>query len=302
VARKRNQFRKLGWFLTASEEQHSHCCLCGLSVQVLSAAQLRGLSYSRVLPYVSAMSERRKEDDTLDGRMALVTGAGKRIGRAVALGLAHAGADVVVHYGTSEKEARGVVAEIEKLGQRSAALKADLRSVAEIREMVKRVGEEFGRLDVLVNSAANFLPSRVEDTTEQIWDDALDTNLKGVFFCAQAAALLLKKTQGTIINFADVGGILAWTGYIAHCASKAGVIMLTKCLAKALAPEVRVNAIAPGTITMAGDAAEIEQDYVRRAPLKRSGSTDDVVEAVLFLVRSKFITGQTIVIDGGRSI
>ena len=248
------------------------------------------------------MGQRGKTDGSLLGRVALVTGAGKRIGRAVALGLAKHGADIVVHYGSSERDARNAVEEIQKLGRRSIALRADLRSVAEIRALFRQAGEEFGRLDILVNSAANFLPSRIGDTTEQIWDDALDTNLKSVFFCSQVAAPLLKQAQGAIINFADVGGILAWSGYIAHCTSKAGVIMLTKCLSKALAPEVRVNAIAPGTITMPGDAPEIAADYVRRAPLKRTGTTEDVVEAVLFLVRSKFITGQTMVIDGGRSV
>src|SRR5258706_13052138 len=115
---------------------------------------------------------------------------------------------------------------------------------------------------------------------EKMWDNAMDTNLKATFFCAQAAAPLLKKSGGVIINFADIGGILPWTGYIPHCASKAGVIMLTKGLAKALAPEIRVNAIAPGPITMAGDPSEWEADFVRRAHLRQAGTTDDVADAV----------------------
>jgi pteridine reductase len=240
--------------------------------------------------------------DSLQGRVALVTGAGKRLGRAVALRLAEEGADVIVHYGSSQKDAGEAVAEIERLGRRSIALRADVRKVAEIRELFRQVSERFGRLDILVNNAANFLPGRVEDTTEQIWDDTLDTNLKAVFFCAQAAAPLLKASRGVIVNFADLGGILAWPGYISHCVSKAGVIMLTKCLAKALAPEVRVNAIAPGTITMPGDAPELEAEYIRRAPLRRTGTPDDICEAVLFLVRASFMTGQTLILDGGRTI
>jgi pteridine reductase len=243
-----------------------------------------------------------KEQGALQGRVALVTGAGKRLGRAVALRLAEEGADVVVHYCSSSKEANSVVAEIQKLGRRSIALQADLRKVAEIQKLVAAVSERFGRLDILVNNAANFLPGHVADTTEQIWDDSLDANLKSVFFCAQAAAPLLKVNRGVIINFADVGGILAWPGYVPYCVSKAGVIMLTKCLAKALAPEVRVNAIAPGTISMPGDAPELEADYIRRAPLRRSGRPEDVCDAVMFVASSEFVTGQTLVIDGGRTL
>jgi pteridine reductase len=238
----------------------------------------------------------------LQGQVALVTGAGKRIGQAVALRLAREGADVAVHYHASKKEARETVAEIERMGRRAIALRADLRTVSEIRKMFDRVAREVGRLDILVNSAANFCAGRVEETTEELWDTVLDTNLKSLFFCAQAAAPLLKMTRGIIVNFGDVGGILPWTGYIAHCAAKAGVIMLTKCLAKALAPEVRVNAIAPGTISMPDDPSEVAREFVKRAPLQRTGTTEDVLDAVLFLVQAKFMTGQVLVLDGGRTL
>jgi pteridine reductase len=241
-------------------------------------------------------------DAALQGRVALVTGAGKRIGRAVALRLAHEGADVVVHYHRSKGEADEAVAEIEALGRKSIALQADLRDVVQIRDVFEHASRRLGRLDILINSAANFIPAGLEDTSEQTWDMALDTNLKAPFFCAQAAAPMLKKSSGVIINFADIGGILPWTGYIPHCASKAGVIMLTKCLAKALAPEVRVNAIAPGTITMSGDPSEWEADFVRRAPLHRAGTSEDVADAVSYLVHAKFVTGQTLVLDGGRTL
>ena len=238
----------------------------------------------------------------LQGRVTLVTGAAKRIGRAVALRLAEEGADVAVHYHTSAGEAREAVAEIEKLGRKGIPLQADLCNVAEIKRLFQQTAEHFGRLDVLVNSAANFLHSELQNTSEKLWDAALDTNLKAPFFCAQAAAPLLKQTHGVIINFADIGGILPWPGYIPHCVSKAGVIMLTKCLAKALAPEVRVNAIAPGTITMSGDPGEWEADFIRRAPLHRAGTPGDVADAVSFLIHSEFLTGQTLVLDGGRTL
>jgi len=234
--------------------------------------------------------------------VALVTGAAKRIGRGVAVRLASEGADVVVHYRDSRAEAEEAVAEIEGMGRKGAALQADLQSVAEIGRMIRGVDKHFGRLDILVNNAANFLPGSVEDTTEEMWDASMNTNLKALFFCVQAAAPLLKKSRGVVVNFGDVGGVLAWPGYVAHCVSKAGVIMLTKCLAKALAPEVRVNAIAPGTITMSGDPSEWEKDFTRRAPLQRTGKPEDVAEAVLFAVRSTFMTGQVVTLDGGRTL
>src|SRR6266850_3220595 len=231
----------------------------------------------------------------LNGKVALVTGAGKRLGRAVALRLASEGADVAVHYRGSDAEAREVVAEIEKLGRRAIAMRAELTSVEEIRALVQRVAHEFGQIDVLVNSAANFLASSVISTTEEIWDASLDTNVKGPFFLAQAAAPWLRRAKGVIVNFADTGGILGWPGYIAHSVSKAGMIMLTKTLAKALAPEVRVNAIAPGTITMPGDPPEWEQEFVKLAPLRRTGKPSDIADAVVYLATAEFMTGHTLV-------
>ncbi len=238
----------------------------------------------------------------LADRVALVTGAGKRLGRAVAIGLAAQGADVVIHYRSSEPEARKAVGEIEKLGRRSIALHADLAQISDLPQLFQKVDAHFGRLDILVNSAANFLQTEFASTTEKTWDASLDTNLKAVFFCCQAAALLLKKSNGAIINFADIGGILGWPGFIPHSISKAGIIMLTRCLAKELAPEVRVNAIAPGTITMPGDAPELEANFVKLAPLHRSGRPNDIVAAVSYLATAGFVTGQVLVVDGGRTL
>jgi len=244
----------------------------------------------------------RGKGGSLEGKVALVTGAGKRLGRAVALRLAEEGANVVVHYRSSQREAQDGVKEIEKLGRRAVDIGADLGSVGEIKRLFDDAGKHFGRLDILVNSAANFLPASVISTTEQIWDAALDANLRAPFFCAQAAAPWLRRTQGVIINFADAGGLLGWPGYIPHSVSKAGVIMLTKVLAKALAPEVRVNAIAPGTITMEGDPPEWEADFIKLAPLRRTGSPSDITDAVLYLIRAEFMTGHVLVLDGGRTL
>jgi len=233
-------------------------------------------------------------------RVALVTGAAKRLGRAVALRLAAEGCDLVIHYRSSEREARDVVSEVEKLGRRALAVSADLAQLGEIKSLFQQAAQYFGRLDVLINSAANFFETPFAQTTETEWNRALDSNLKAPFFCAQAAAPLLKTSSGVIINFADVGGLLGWPGFIPHCISKAGIIMLTRTLAKELAPGVRVNAVAPGTITMPGDPPEWQQDYIQRAPLKRSGTPADIADAVSFLVNAKFITGQVLVVDGGR--
>ncbi len=216
--------------------------------------------------------------------------------------LAEEGADVIIHYRASTGEAQSAVAEIEKLGRKSYAIAADLTNVAEIKRLFDEAAKQFGRLDILVNSAANFLPSSVVSTTEEIWDASLATNLKAPFFCAQAAAPLLRRTKGTIINFADTGGLLGWPGYIAHSVSKAAVVMLTKVLAKALGPEVRVNAIAPGTVTMPGDPPEWEADFTKLAPLRGTGTPSDIADAVVFLVHSKFMTGQVLVVDGGRTL
>jgi pteridine reductase len=239
----------------------------------------------------------------LTGRVALVTGAGKRLGRAVALRLANEGADVAVHYGKSEAEAREVVAEIEKLGRRSTAFSAELTDVAAIQKLVQGVASRFARLDILVNCAANFLETKFGETNEATWDASLDTNLKGPFFCAQAAAPHLAKSgRGVIINFADIGGMLGWTEFLPHSISKAGVIMLTRILAKELGPAVRVNAIAPGTITMPGDPPEWQADFIRRAPMKRTGRPEEIADAVMYLITAEFVTGQVLVVDGGRTL
>jgi NAD(P)-dependent dehydrogenase (short-subunit alcohol dehydrogenase family) len=240
---------------------------------------------------------------SLTGKVALVTGAAKRIGRSVALRLAAEGADVIVNYRGSKAEAEEVVAQISAMGRRAVGIRGDVAKRADVLAMFATVEKEFGRLDILVNNAGMFFAAKFEELTEDQWDTILDTNLKSQFLCSQAAAPMLRRGgQGRVINFASLGGILAWPAYTHYCVSKAGVIMLTRCLARALAPEITVNAIAPGTISFPHDAPGIAEDFIRRAPLHRTGTPQDIDDAVVFLAQSAFITGQVIVVDGGRSL
>ena len=235
------------------------------------------------------------------GRLALVTGAARRIGRSIALRLAANGADVVVNYRSSKAEAESVVAEIAAAGRRALAWQADVSRRDDVRRMLVAVEQNFGRLDILVNNAGVFFPAPFEQVTEEQWDTILNTNLKAQFLCAQAAAPLLRRSgRGVIINLSSLGGLLAWPLYTHYCVSKAGVIMLTRCLARALAPEIRVNSVAPGTISFPGEPPD--EDYIRGAPLRRTGRAEDIAEAVAFLAQAEFVTGQVLVVDGGRAL
>ena len=237
----------------------------------------------------------------LKGQVALVTGAARRIGRSIAVRLAAEGADVVVNYRTSKTEAEQVVREIAANGRRALAWQADVSRGEEVRRMFAEVERAFGRLDILVNNAGMFFPAPFDQLTEEQWDTILATNLKAQFLCAQAAAPLMKRQgSGRIINLSSIGGLLAWPKYTHYCVSKAGVIMLTRCLARALAPEITVNSVAPGTIQFPDEPPD--EDYLRRVPLGRTGRAEDIAGAVVFLAQTEFITGQVFVVDGGRTL
>ena len=238
---------------------------------------------------------------TLNGQVALVTGAGKRIGRSIALALARQGADVAVNYSRSAAAAEQTAAEITAIGRRSLALRADVTRRAEVKRLFAEVESRFGRLDILVNNAGAFFHVPFEQLTDEQWDGILATNLKSQFLCAQAAVPLMQRQgRGRIINLSSLGGLLSWPGYTHYCVSKAGSIMLTRCLARALAPEIMVNSVAPGTIQFEGEPPD--EDYIRRVPLHRTGTGDDIAQAVLYLATAEFVTGQVIVVDGGRSL
>lgn len=239
----------------------------------------------------------------LSGRVALVTGAAKRIGRDIALELAARGARVAVNYRRSAADAEDVVREIEKGGGEAISLRADVSKRGDVEKMISEIETKFGSLDVLVNNAGMFQHVPFAEITDDQWNGIIATNLTSQFLCTQIATPLLRKSnRGRVVNLASLGGILAWPGYVHYCVSKAGVIQLTRCLARTLAPEITVNAVAPGTISFDDDAPEIAADFIRRAPLRRTGKGSDIAEAVAFLAESDFITGQVLVVDGGRSI
>jgi 3-oxoacyl-[acyl-carrier protein] reductase len=235
----------------------------------------------------------------LSGQVALVTGAGKRIGRSIAFALAREGADVAVNYSRSKNEAESVVGEIAALGRRAIALQADVSCRADVEKLFSAVGTQFGRLDILVNNAGAFFAADFQTLTDEQWDGILDSNLKSQFLCCQAAAPIMKKQgRGRIVNISSLGGLLAWPAFTHYCVSKAGSIMLTRCLARALAPEILVNSVAPGTIQFPGEPPD--EDYIRRVPLHRTGTGDEIADAVVFLATADFITGQVLAVDGGR--
>lgn len=233
---------------------------------------------------------------------ALVTGAGRRVGRAIAVALGGRGMRVAVHYHGAEAGARETVREIEKAGGEGFAVRADLRKVGAPSGLVTEAVDRLGSLNVLVNSAAVMIRTPFEDVREDVWDEIFALNLRAPFFCAQAAATRMQD-GGVIINIADLAAFETWTGYIPHGASKAGVVHITRALAKRLAPRVRVNAIAPGAVLLPDDwTADDTQRLIGTTPLERLGSPDDVTQAVLYLIDAPYVTGQTIIVDGGRDV
>jgi pteridine reductase len=244
-------------------------------------------------------------DNSLEGKVALITGGAQRIGAAIARVLHAQGMKIVIHYHASETAAHALQQELHALRPESVMLvRGDLRNGDKLyRNLVFETVESFDRLDVVVNNAARFYPTPVGEAEESQWDDLVETNLKAPFFLSQAAAPHLKKVGGCIVNLADVYGDRPLPGFPIYSITKAGVVMLTRALARELAPEVRVNAIAPGAILWPeGGVDEMsKQRIVSRTPLKRSGEPEDIARTALFLIRdADFITGQTLAVDGGR--
>lgn len=243
----------------------------------------------------------------LAGKRVLVTGAARRIGRGIALALAAEGARVAVHYSTSHDEALATAEECTRLsGLPAPVYPARLDRVPEITALFEAVRKDWGGLDALVNNAARFTRRGVFEITEADWDEVLDVNLKAVFFCAQQAARLIRGGggPGRIVNLSSLGGLQAWPEHIHYNASKAGVIHMTRALAKALAPDITVNSVAPGFIPFEErDYSQTQEGPVSQTPAGRAGRVEEVAAAVLFFLRSaNYITGQTLAVDGGLSI
>ena len=242
----------------------------------------------------------------LTGRAALITGAARRVGATIARALHGAGANVVLHFRSSGEDAASLAQELNAARPGSAVLvECDLLEVAQLPALAEAAAQAFGGLDILVNNASTFYPTPVGDITESDWDDLIGANLKAPLFLAQATAPALHSSRGLIVNLADIHGMRPLRRHPVYCVSKAGLIMLTKSLARELGPHVRVNAIAPGPVMWPEDGVdeELQAKIIDRTALKRPGSAADVARAVLFFAtEAPYVTGQILAVDGGRSV
>jgi len=247
-------------------------------------------------------------ENQLSGKVALITGGARRVGAEIAEVLHAAGMNLVVHYRSSRDDAHQLQVQLEKTRPNSVALvQADLLDVSALDGMVKAAAESFGRLDALINNASSFYPTPIGSATEHQWNDLIGTNLKAPFFVSQAAAPVLRKFRGCIVNIADIHADRPIKRYPIYSAAKAGLVMLTKSLARELGPDVRVNAIAPGTILWPEGEAEVsaaqKEEMLARIPLRRSGDPGDIARTALFLIRDgTYVNGQVIAVCGGRTV
>ena len=283
--------------------------------------------FRSLAPSQTRYTEPVTPSESLAGKSVLVTGGARRLGRAIALTLARAGADVAVSYRASKTEAAETAAVIAALGRRSLAVACDVRSEPSVRAAISQVIAAFGRLDILVNNAAVFGSAALESLTLDQWDAVFETNARGPFLVAREALPHLRAAKGRIINMGSLGGLHAWAGHAHYCASKAALHMLTQAMAKAFAPDVSVNCVAPGWIALqeknsndtssdqesgAHDPSRTEAErraelqaarFAAKTPMGRNGDADDVAQAVLFFATGPhFITGQTLVVDGGLGL
>ena len=249
---------------------------------------------------------------SLVGKTALVTGAARRLGRASALALARAGADVAITFNRSAHEARETVVDLSSFGVRAFALRCDVTDEGSVRAMMKEVGRELGRIDILVNNAANYETAEFEKLTVKQWDAIFASNTRGPFLVSREALKWMRRKRGKgagpleakIINMGSLGGLRPWATHAHYCSSKAALHMLTKVMAKALAPEIAVNAVAPGMIDLGEkSAAAFMRRMAKETPMERNGRGDEIAEAVLFFATAPhFITGQILAVDGGLGL
>ena len=243
-------------------------------------------------------------DQPLQDKVVLITGGARRVGEAITRALHAAGANLVIHYHRSAAAAQQLAAELNQVRTSSAVpLGCNLLDLASLKALVDGTHARYGRLDILVNNASTFYPTPVGEITAQHWDDLMGTNLRAPLFLSQAAAPMLKASHGLILNMADIHGLRPLKHHPVYSPAKAGLIMLTQSLARELAPEVRVNAIAPGPVLFpeAGLTEDMKAAIIEKTLLKRRGSPEDIARAALFFATADFVTGQILAVDGGRS-
>jgi NAD(P)-dependent dehydrogenase (short-subunit alcohol dehydrogenase family) len=239
----------------------------------------------------------------LDGKTALVTGAGRRVGRALAVALGKEGMRVAVHYNASASGAKETRTAIQSAGGDAELFQADLSSPRGPASLIDEVGAKFGTLAVVINSAAVMDRTPFGAVTPEVWDAMFALNLRAPFMVSQAAAPLMREEGGVIVNIADLAAFESWPAYVPHSISKAGIVKMTSALARVLAPSIRVNAIAPGAVLLPeGWEKESGERLESTTPLQRLGDPEDVVQAMLYLLRADYVTGETIIVDGGRHV
>lgn len=239
----------------------------------------------------------------LSGKTALVTGGAVRVGRAISLALAGVGVRLVVHYNSSSGDADALVAQVRSDGGDAVAIRADLSIGTEVERLAREAEGAFGGIDVLVNNASVFPPERLEETDEALWDHTLAVNLKAPFFLIRHLAPTLRERRGAVVNLCDLAGLQPWAAYAAHGVAKAGLAHLTRVAARSLAPHVRVNGIAPGAVLPPESMGDDELEAIARTtPLRRIGSPGDVTRALLYLLDADYVTGEVLVVDGGRML
>lgn len=241
---------------------------------------------------------------TLKGQTALITGGARRLGRAIALKLAEAGADVAITFRNSAREAQGTVIDLTSFGVRAVALRCDIADEKSVRVTMKEVARELGGLDILVNNAANYETVDFDKLTVKQWDAIFASNARGPFLVSREALKLLRQRKGKIINMGSLGGLMSWPTHAHYCSSKAAVHMLTKVMAKALAPQIAVNCVAPGMIDLGEKAAAgFMRKMAKQTPMQRNGAGEEIADAVYFFATAPhFVTGQILVVDGGLSL
>nr|AIA15903.1 short chain dehydrogenase [uncultured bacterium] len=239
----------------------------------------------------------------LHGSVALVTGGAQRLGRAIALALGRAGANVAIHYHSSADQARAVVDQLTGMGVEAASFQGDLAVVAEVERVVDQAVARWGRLNLLVNNAGIWGSTPIGTVTQERWDELIATNTRSAFFAAQRAAPALREAHGVIVNIADVGALRPWRNHTPYLVSKGAVVTLTEALAKDLAPEVRVNAIAPGPVLLPDDwTPKQAEGAAKTVLLRRIGSPDDIAQAVIYLAQAEYVTGVVLPVDGGNRL